>query len=127
MLDSLAAIALSTAVFCLLASFTNRRGLSQDDPDVDIKPLPSRISLLAAAWCSGIASLFSLVAALWQHIAASSAAVILDVTTQQRLSASPGTLAMALGWLVFALITVVVLWLISTVSSIHVLDRFIDD
>ena len=95
--------------------------------DVDVRPFPSRAISQIAAWALGIASLFSLVSALWQHVAASAAAFVVDATTQGRLVAAAGTTAMALGWAVFALIAITMLMLIMMITSISLLDRLTNE
>lgn len=126
---SIAALGLGALTFCLLATFPGWR--EEQHPiagsDIDIKPFPSRPVSQVAAWAVGMASLLLLVSALWQHIAASTAAFAVKATTQEQLKTAVGTTAMALGWLAFALFTVVFLGLITMMMSLRLFDRLTDD
>jgi hypothetical protein len=95
--------------------------------DVDVKPFPSRVVLMACLACTGLASLFAFTSALWQHTAAATAATVLETSAVSLIKGGVGTVGTALAWLVFgiwiiAFIATLVMWL-----SILILDRLTDD
>ena len=122
-------IALSALSFALLATFPGWH--KEHDPrtgsDIDIKPFPSRPVSQLCMFALGMASLFSLAAALWQHVAAASAAYMVSTTSQGYLSGHVGATAMALAWIAFALVTAAFCGIVLMVLSIALLDRLTDD
>ena len=75
----------------------------------------------------GMASLFMLTSALWQHVAAASAASMVSSTTAGYLFAHVGSTAMALAWIPFALVFTAFCGITVMIISIHLLDRLTDD
>lgn len=94
---------------------------------VDIKAMPSRPRLRACASTLGLSSLFHLVSALWQHVAAASAASIISSTTQGYVGASVGSIAVALAWLSGVLALLAFIGVMLTIASIRMLDHLTDD
>lgn len=115
--------------FCLLATFPGwHEELDQRTGEtIDIKPFPSKVVSKIVAWAMVMASLFALVSALWQHVAASAVAFAIETTTQAHLAATVGTTAMGLGWAAYALTSVVALGMVIMIASLHILDRLTDE
>jgi len=95
--------------------------------EIVIKPFPSRPVSKVIAWSLAVAWLFALVSALWQHVAASSAAFVLATTTQDHLVARPGIAAMALGWVYVVLLVAPFIMMVIIILSISLLDKLTDD
>lgn len=75
---------------------------------------------------SGLAMVFLLVSALWQHVAAAATLSVARSVTHDQLNGSVGAAATALVWLTFGLSVLPFLGLLIMAWSIHILDRLTD-
>jgi Ca2+ regulator and membrane fusion protein Fig1 len=102
-------IGLACIIFCLLSTFPGWH--TEEDEytgsEIDIKPFPNRPILVTCLGLSTIATLFSLVSALWQHTSAASAATIIEVSTLGAVKVQIGAVSTVLVWLAFVLFTIV--------------------
>ncbi|KAK5118783.1 hypothetical protein LTR85_007989 [Meristemomyces frigidus] len=122
-------IGLSLLAFLGLATFP--RWHEEHDfatgSDIDVEPFPSRPVSHLCMFLLGMASLFFLTGAMWQHVAAASAASMVSTTTQGYLSGHIGPAAMALAWTSFLLVAIAFAGLTAMVLSIAILGRLTDD
>jgi hypothetical protein len=123
------AIALSAIAWLGLATFPgwHEEHDARTGEDIDIKPFPSRsVSHMCLFMCC-LATLFLLTSALWQHVAAATAASIISSSTQGYLSAHVGPAAATLIWLAWALLVLPGIGLLVLIWSIRLLDRLTDE
>lgn len=125
----LGAMALSTLTFLGLATFPGWH--EEHDPktgsDIHVKPFPNRRVSNACLFFLCLASLFMSTSALWQHVAAASAASMITSATQGYLTGHVGPAAAAMIWLASGLVVVSTIMLVVMILSIHLLDRLSDD
>ena len=94
---------------------------------VDVKPLPSRkISAICAA-CITLSTLFSLTAATWQHVAATSSASVVKHAFDKGWETEVGSVAAGLVWASFFMNAIVMAGLIVIIYLINLLDRLTDE
>lgn len=122
-------IALCILAFLLLATFPgwHEEKDARTGSDIDIKPFPSRPVTLVCLFALGMAALFLLTSAIWQHVAAASAATAISSATQGCLSGHVGPAATALVWIAFILVFVSFVAIAVMVYSIKLLDRLTND
>lgn len=122
-------MALTGLAFAGLATFPgwHEERDARTGSDIDIKPFPSRPVSQAVMALLFIASIFLLVSALWQHVAAVSAATNISTLSQRRLIVKVGAAAVALVWLSLAMVLVVAQGMLVMILSIHLLDRLTDE
>ncbi|KAK4498801.1 hypothetical protein PRZ48_009311 [Zasmidium cellare] len=95
--------------------------------DIDIKPFPSRPVTNACIMASGLATIFFLISALWQHIAAAATISVAKSVTHDQLNGRVGAAATVLVWLTFGLSVLPFLGLFIMSLSIRLLDKLIED
>lgn len=94
---------------------------------VDVKPFPSRqVSRICAA-CITLSTVFSLTAATWQHVAATSSASVSKYAFGRGWDTEVGSIAAGLVWASFFLNAIVMLGLNVMMYSISVLNRLTDE
>jgi hypothetical protein len=94
---------------------------------VDVKPFPSRkVSGMCAA-CMILSTLFSLTAATWQHVAATSSASVVEYAFDKGWDTEVGSVAAGLVWASFFINAIVMMGLILMKYSITLLDRLTDE
>jgi hypothetical protein len=74
-----------------------------------------------------VASLFGLIAALWQHLSSAATSTTVDTLTYGTVSGQVGAGAMALGWAATAILLVVLIGLLVLILSIRVLSTMAQD
>jgi hypothetical protein len=118
------AMVLSVVAFLGFATFPgwHEEHDARTGEDVDIKPFPDRRVLKACSFLMSMASLFMLVSALWQHVAAVSAASMITSGTQGYLSGHVGSIAAVLIWLALAFVVITTIGHLIMVLSIELLD-----
>ena len=79
------------------------------------------------AGCMFLASMFSLTGAVWQHVAAASAASVAKFAIEEGLHTKVGPAAAGLAWTTFMLAGMVFIGLVVMMLSISLLDRLTDD
>ena len=123
------AIALSALAFMGLATFPgwHEEHNHETGSDINIKPFPSRPVSQGVLFLLCAASLFLGTSALWQHVAAASAASMIDSGSQGFLSGHVGPAAAGLVWLTLALVGVAAIAILVMVMSIRLLDRLTDE
>lgn len=72
---------------------------SETGSEVDIKPFPRRKVQSAGFLVTILSVLFCLLAALWQHTSAATAATVIEVSTSESVQASTGAIGAVLAWL----------------------------
>ncbi|KAF2116932.1 Ca2+ regulator and membrane fusion protein Fig1-domain-containing protein [Lophiotrema nucula] len=89
----------------LIALFVLNRfeGWSKDKERYGISPELNAFNEKTLLWSSGFATIFALSAAVWQHVAAATAATYLEVSAALAVKAKVGVIAIVLGWLAFGL------------------------
>ncbi|KAF2281399.1 uncharacterized protein EI97DRAFT_491324 [Westerdykella ornata] len=120
---------LGVLVFWLFATFPgwHEEKDTATGSEVLVKPFPSRTVMVACVAFTGLGSLFSFTAALWQHTASATAATLLETSTAGMARAGVGASGVALAWLIFGL------WLVAAIASlvmhlsIAILDRLVED
>ena len=95
--------------------------------EVDVKPFPSRPLSQAALFLYSAAAAFSLISALWQHIATATVASVADIVYQGTVKAQTGVTALVFAWLAFFLLAIIAIMVLVMILSIHLLDRLADD
>lgn len=121
------AIALECIVFVLLSTFPGWH-YEQDDltgSDIDVKPFPSKPVVDTALCLLGLATMFNLTSALWQHTSAASAASMMEVAVFGAIKASVGTSTVVFVWLNFVLIFIVTVGLLIMSLSMSILDGLV--
>ncbi|SMQ48935.1 unnamed protein product [Zymoseptoria tritici ST99CH_3D7] len=123
------AIALSALAFFGLSTFPgwHEERDTRTGSDIVVKPFPSRPVSRACLFLLAFASLFLMTSALWQHVAAATAASIISTSTQGYLSGSVGPAAAVLVWLALAFTAVAGIGILVMILSIHLLDGLTDD
>ena len=94
---------------------------------VDIKPFPSPHISRVCARALDFGALMMLVSALWQHVAASSAASMVSAATQGRVTSHVGPISVTLVWLSFAMAVIPAIGVEVMITSIALLDALTDD
>lgn len=122
-------MALTGLAFAGLATFPgwHEERDARTGSDIDIKPFPSRPVSQAVTATLFMASIFLLVSALWQHVAAVSAATNISTMSQRRLVVHVGAAAVALVWLPLAMVVVGLQGMLVMILSVHLLDRLTDE
>lgn len=122
-------MALTSLAFVLLATLPgwHQEHDAVTGSDLDIKPFPSRSVLQVILFALTFAALFLLASALWQHVAAASAATLIGSTSQGYLSGHVGSIAAILVWVPLVLVALAAMETYATIMSIHILDRLVDD
>ncbi|KAK4097672.1 hypothetical protein N658DRAFT_561616 [Parathielavia hyrcaniae] len=123
-------ICIILGAFCvaLLSTFPNEhteQGFDSDSERV-VKPFPSRTVSRLALFLVLAASIFALIAALWQHLSSAATSTMVGTLMYGTVSGQTGTGAMALGWVGTALLVVVMIGLLIMILSIRVLEAIID-
>lgn len=94
--------------------------------DIDIKPFPSWAVAKGVTLTTGMASLMTLVSALWQHVAAASAAMTIESLTQGKVVGHVGAAAVGLIWVSFALMILVFVGILVMILGIHRVNSLIE-
>jgi hypothetical protein len=94
---------------------------------VEVKPFPSRKVSGLCAVCVILSTLFSLTAATWQHVAATSSASVVEYAFDKAWDTEVGSVAAGLVWASFFMNAIVMIGLIVMMYSIILLDRLTDD
>ncbi|KAK4033970.1 Ca2+ regulator and membrane fusion protein Fig1-domain-containing protein [Parachaetomium inaequale] len=114
--------------FLLLGTFPNWHTETGDDgSEREVKPFPSRPVTQLALLLVSAASLFALVAALWQHLSGAATSTMAGTLMYGTVSGQVGAGAMALGWIATALLFVVMIGLLVMILSISVLAQLTND
>lgn len=95
--------------------------------EIDIKPFPSRPVSRAAAAALELGSLILLVSAMWQHVAAASAASMISTSLPGQLETHVGPAAVALAWIAFAMAALPAVGIEIMITSIKLLDELTDE
>lgn len=93
--------------------------------DIEIKPFPSRPLVNVCLLLVVTAGVAGWVGTLWQHIAAVSAATMVERGSYQNIKAAVGTIAMVLGWLGVSILLAVAVGLLVLILSLKALDRLV--
>lgn len=92
-------VALTFLTFLLLGTFPGwHEEIDETGSNVEVSPFPSRSVSTFCLVTSALASMFHLVAALWQHINSSAAATMTTNMTYGAVKGSVGTGGMILAW-----------------------------
>ncbi|KAI4800498.1 hypothetical protein E4T44_10091 [Aureobasidium sp. EXF-8845] len=94
---------------------------------VDVKPFPSPKVLRFCVACMFLSTLFSLTAAIWQHVAATSSASVLDYAFDKGWDTEVGSVAAGLVWTFFFMNAIVMLFLFLLMYTIALIDRLTDE
>lgn len=94
---------------------------------VDVKPFPSRKVSQVCAVCMILSTLFSLTAATWQHVAATSSASVVEHAFDKGWDTEIGSVAAGLVWATFFMNATVMLGLMLIIYSIVLLGQLTDD
>lgn len=90
---------------------------------VALKPFPSRQVSGVCAVCMILSTLFSLTAAIWQHVAATSSASVIEYAFDKGWDTEVGSIAAGLVWASFFMNAIVMIGLIVMIYSISLLSR----
>ncbi|OCL04028.1 hypothetical protein AOQ84DRAFT_226534 [Glonium stellatum] len=125
----LGSIVLSTITLALISTFPGYHEEEEAETGdfIEVKPFPSRPISQAAAASMAFSTLFALVAALWQHTAAASAASVLQYATLGNIKPSVGPTAVVLVWMPVAMAATVCVSILVMIFGITLLDRLVDD
>jgi hypothetical protein len=127
--DRILSVVLTSVTMAVMATFpgwhveTNQETGSM----VDVKPFPSPKVLGICVACMFLSTLFSLTAATWQHVAATSSASVVEYAFDKGWDTEVGSVAAGLVWAFFFMNAIVMLVLIILIYSIALLDRLTDD
>lgn len=115
-------IIMSSVSFFLLATFPGwHEEVDSVGSDREVKSFPSRsISILALA-CVTVASVFSVISALWQHLSAAATVSMVKAFGHGYARGHVGTTAMVFGWGGMALLSLTMMGLLLMIISIRVL------
>lgn len=92
----------------------------------EVKPFPSRSVSQSALAVIALASLFAFVSILWQHIASSATATMIQSLSYGTVTGHVGTAAMALGWVGVFLSVLVTIGLLIMILSLGELARTLE-
>ncbi|KAK4122889.1 hypothetical protein N657DRAFT_483905 [Parathielavia appendiculata] len=123
-------ISIILGIFCfgLLSTFRRRTELQvgsdgeSEHERLEVRPFPSRRVSQSALILVLVASIFALVAALWQHLSSAATSTMAGTVMYGTVSGQVGAGAMALGWVGTALLIVVAVGLLLKILSMRVLE-----
>jgi hypothetical protein len=95
--------------------------------EIDVKPFPSRDVIRPTAKVMDLGAFLLLVSAIWQHVAAASAASMISSAAQGQLTTHVGAGAVALVWVGFIMALIPAIGVEILITSISLLDELIDD
>jgi hypothetical protein len=112
--------------FCFVLLGTFPGWVTEEDSDGserEVKPFPSRTVSRVALISVSAASVFALVAALWQHLSSAATSTMTGTLMYGTVSGQVGAGAMAMGWVGTGLLFVVMIGLLIMMLQMAVLDR----
>nr|POE51864.1 hypothetical protein CFP56_26071 [Quercus suber] len=123
------AMAFTGLAFILLATFPgwHEENDARTGEMVDVRPFPNRQVSIVAFFALAMATVFMLASALWQHVAAASAATLIASTSQGSLSGHVGAAASALAWASFVLVILSCIGILVMILSIRLLVELTDE
>ena len=128
-LNRIAGLALLLLGFAGLATFPgwHEEVDERTGEELEIKPFPSRDISRAAAKVLDLGAFLLLVSAIWQHVAAASAASMISSATQGHVTTHVGAWAVALVWVGFVLSLIPAIGVETMITSFSLLDELTDD
>lgn len=119
------AIALATLSVLAIIQFPSWRSEIDESTgeEVDIKCFPSKFTLQTSITATLCAAIFALMAALWQHTAATTLASLIEGLDFGNVKASVGSTSVGLVWAGCALLLVEALWLSKVAFRISMLSK----
>jgi hypothetical protein len=93
----------------------------------EVKPFPSRDVLRLTAKVLDLGAFLLLVSAIWQHVAAASAASMISSVSQGQVTTHVGAWAVALVWVGFIVAVIPAIGVEIFITSISLLGDLIDD
>lgn len=122
----IAAVIFAAISICFLLNFPGwHEEVDENAPDGPIPPLPTRWASYFAFATSTLASLFSLVSVLWQHLASVAVATTAEGMAYGTLKGHIGLNAMILGWVGVAAFVLVSIGLWLMILSLLLFDIMI--
>lgn len=119
---------LSAVVIGLLLTFPGWHEETDDGgSECDVKPFPSRPVSHAAAAAALVSAILLLISSIWQHVAAVAYTSGVAGLSSAIIGTGVGTAAVALLWIAFVSIILVMVGLVVMIISINLLEALIDD
>ena len=124
----IAGLALLLLGFLGLASFPGwHEEISEQGSELEVKPFPSRPVLRITSKVLDLGAFLLLVSAIWQHVAAASAASMISSAALGHLTTHVGAWAVALVWIGFVMALIPAIGVETMITSISLLDELTDD
>ncbi|KAK3309263.1 Ca2+ regulator and membrane fusion protein Fig1-domain-containing protein [Chaetomium strumarium] len=113
-------------IFSALPYLTRPGTASDSDSEREVKPFPWKAVSWLAWFMTLVATLFSLVAALWQHLSSAATATMVNTLTYGTVSGTVGAGAMAFAWIATGVLFIAVIGLLLMIMSMLAFELFYD-
>ncbi|KAF1813000.1 hypothetical protein P152DRAFT_503658 [Eremomyces bilateralis CBS 781.70] len=123
------AMGISLLVIVALSTFPGWHEETDEETGsvTEVKPFPSRAVSQCALAATFLASFFTLISAMWQHVSAAAAIATLEVSLLGVITAHVGAVATAFVWLQLLLLVLVTLGLLVIIVSLAILNELTSD